>query len=75
VGVKCWDRGLKTITTTKRLCSDRGGVSDFSNGHLVTHVYSGSSVMSLNRPSLLCPPVAMLLGDVISSPIAIVTIW
>jgi hypothetical protein len=51
------------------------GVSDFSNKHLVTCVYSGSSVMSPNRPSLQWPSVATILGDIISSPIAIVTIW
>jgi hypothetical protein len=62
-------------TTTKRLCSNRGGGSDFSNGHLVTRVYSGSSVMSSNRPLLLWTSVVMVLDDIISSPVAIVSIW
>jgi hypothetical protein len=53
--------------------SDATGVSDFSNRCLMTRVYSGSSVMSLKRPSLLWPPVATALGDIISVPIAIVT--
>jgi hypothetical protein len=66
---------LCATTATKCRYSDREGVSDFSNGHLVTRVYSGSSVMSLNRPLLLWPSVATVLGDIISSPIAIVTIW
>jgi hypothetical protein len=60
-------------TTTKHLCYDWGG-SDFSNSHLVTHFYSGSSVMSSNRSSLLWPSVAMVMGDITSSPIATVTI-
>jgi hypothetical protein len=51
-----------------------GGGSDFTNGHLVTQFYSGSSVMSPNRPSLLWPSVATVLGDITSSPIATVTI-
>jgi hypothetical protein len=50
------------------LCSDPRGVSDFSNGHLMTRVYNGSSVMSPNRPSLLWPSVATVLGGIISSP-------
>jgi hypothetical protein len=69
---------LRIITTTKHLCSDRGGgggLFDFNNGHLVTRVYSGLSVMSLNHPLLLWPSVAMVLGDIISLSVAIVTIW
>jgi hypothetical protein len=42
---------LPECTTIKRLYSDGG--SDFSNKYLVTRFYSDSSVMSLNRPSLL----------------------
>jgi hypothetical protein len=62
-------------TTTKCRCSEGGGEeSDFSNGHLVTHFYSGSSVMSLNHPSLLWTSVALVLGDITSSPIATVNI-
>jgi hypothetical protein len=41
-------------TTIKRLYSD-GGWSNFSNKYLVTHFYSGSSVMSLNHTSLMWP--------------------
>jgi hypothetical protein len=52
-----------------------GGMSDFSNMHLMIHVYSDSSVMSRNRPLLLWNSVATVLGDIISLPIAIVTIW
>jgi hypothetical protein len=67
---------LCIITTTKHLCSDwGGGLFDFNNGHLVTRVYSGLSVMSLNPPLLLWPSVAMVLGDIISLSVAIVTIW
>jgi hypothetical protein len=64
------------ITTIKRLCSDQGGGggSDFSNLHLVTRFYSGSSVMSLNRPLLLWPLVTTILGDITSSPVTTVTI-
>jgi hypothetical protein len=62
----------KNITTTKQLCSD--GVSNFSNEHLVTRVYSGLSVMSSNRPSLLWTSVATVFGDIISLPIVIVII-
>jgi hypothetical protein len=51
------------------------GVSDFSNGPLVTCVYSGSLVMSPNRSSLLWTLVATVMGDIISLPVAIVTIW
>jgi hypothetical protein len=47
---------LPECTTIKRLYSDGG--SDFSNKYLVTRFYSDSSVMSLNRPSLLWPSVA-----------------
>jgi hypothetical protein len=68
LGPKVWGE----CTTTKCLYSEGG--SDFSNRHLVTHVYSGSSVMSPNRRSLLWPSVAMVLGDIISLPVAIVTI-
>jgi hypothetical protein len=50
------------------------GGSDFSNGHHVTRFYSGSSAMSLNRPSLLCPSVATVLSDITSSLAATVTI-
>jgi hypothetical protein len=48
--------------------------SDFCNRHLVTHFYSGSSVMSLNRPSLMCPSVTTVLDDITSSPVTTVTI-
>jgi hypothetical protein len=41
----------------------------------VTRVYSGSSMMSPNRPSLLWTLVATVSSDIISSPVAIVTIW
>jgi hypothetical protein len=63
---------LGTRTNTKRLYSD--GRSDFSNGYLVTHFYSGSTVMLPYRPSLLWPSVATILGDITSSPVATMTI-
>jgi hypothetical protein len=50
-------------------------VSNFSNGHLMTRVYNGSSVMLPNRSSLLWPSVAKVLGNIISLPTIIVTIW
>jgi hypothetical protein len=47
--------------------------SDCSNGNLVTRCYNGSSVMSLNHPSLLWPSVVTGAGDNTSSLIATVT--
>jgi hypothetical protein len=70
------DERIKVLTsrttTIKRFCSDGG--SDFSNKHLVTHFYGGSSVMSPNRPLLLWPKVATVMGDITSSYVATVTI-
>jgi hypothetical protein len=61
-------------TTAKHLCSNMWWKSNFSKRHLVTRFYSGSSVISPNYPSLLWPSVAMVLGDITSSPLATMTI-
>jgi hypothetical protein len=64
---------MRNLPLLQNAFVERG--SDFSNGHLVTYFYCGSSVMSRNHLSLLWLSVATGSGDITSSPIATVTIW
>jgi hypothetical protein len=50
-------------TKNASIVNQGGGASDCSNEHLVTNFYSGSSVMSLNRLSLLSPSIPTGSGD------------